>query len=152
MPSCIDALALELTNLCLAGLMNQMVAANSEEVFARQIRYIQVQLGSSAPDHAGPPSGDEEEFEDVDEEGEELGDEEVEDWEPEEALNQVGRTGRNFGVAAGGAAGMSSRLVLLNRRPRYSTRVSSTRTCISRYHVAICTRLCTPELIFRIQS
>eukprot|EP00873_Tetraselmis_striata_P006543 jgi/Tetstr1/426807/TSEL_017022.t1 len=74
----------------------QMVAANSEEVFARQIRYIQVQLGSSAPDHAGPPSGDEEEFEDVDEEGEELGDEEVEDWEPEEALNQGGLTGEEF--------------------------------------------------------
>eukprot|EP00873_Tetraselmis_striata_P000606 jgi/Tetstr1/420870/TSEL_011943.t1 len=73
-----------------------MVAANSEEVFARQIRYIQVQLGSSAPDHAGPPSGDEEEFEDVDEEGEELGDEEVEDWEPEEALNQGGLTGEEF--------------------------------------------------------
>uniref|UniRef100_A0A061SGW0 Lish domain-containing protein armc9-like n=1 Tax=Tetraselmis sp. GSL018 TaxID=582737 RepID=A0A061SGW0_9CHLO len=53
----------------------QMVAANSDEVFARQIRYIQLQLGSTAPDTDGPPSCDEEEFEDIDEDGEEEGDE-----------------------------------------------------------------------------
>jgi len=75
----------------------QMVAANSEEVFARQIRYIQVQLGSNAPDADGPPSGDEEEFEDVDEEGEELyGDEYEEDFEPEEMLGKDGLAGEEF--------------------------------------------------------
>lgn len=49
------------------------MAANSEEVFARQIRYIQVQLNSNAPDDCGQPSDDEEEFEDIDEEGEDDG-------------------------------------------------------------------------------
>eukprot|EP00951_Prasinocladus_malaysianus_P037843 scaffold409848_cov38-Prasinocladus_malaysianus.AAC.1 len=67
-----------------------MVASNSEEVFARQIRYIQVQLSSTAPDHTGPDSGDEEEFEDIDEEGED-GADEVEDFEAEGALQELGR-------------------------------------------------------------
>mmetsp|Transcript_25630 Transcript_25630/g.71669 ORF Transcript_25630/g.71669 Transcript_25630/m.71669 type:complete len:917 (-) Transcript_25630:266-3016(-) len=60
----------------------QVVADNSEDVFARQIRYIQVQLSSTAPDYSGPPSDDEEEFEDIDEDGEDEGDE-ADDFEAE---------------------------------------------------------------------
>ena len=71
-----------------------MVAANSEEVFARQIRYIQAQLGSEVPDRDDAPSGDEEEFEDIDEEGEDVDGDEADEYEAtENPLPKVGARG-----------------------------------------------------------
>ena len=79
-----------------------MVAENSEEVFARQIRYIQGQLNNDAPDDDGPPSDDEEEFEDIDEEGEDVDGDEADEYE---ATDNLLRKVANRGTTSHSAIG-----------------------------------------------